>query len=972
SGDIRAQALLYQALLVKNLRSPEEQRDWSKTDELVEQIRQLNPDNPSGVAIEVDYLLKKGDPDAALSFLESQREKFGDDVVYWRALAEVSLVKSGPEEALKLLDQAEQKLGDSNDLRLQRISYLSQIGDEAAKQRIDQIASKVDELPEGERIPLLSAAAAAFNRARDFERSGEYYEKIAERDPANLTSLLMIFSMAREANDEEKMQDAVNRIKEMVGEENSYYLFCQASALVWEVVQGQAEPAALAQAGKLLDKAAEQRPNWGLLLSLRGEIDEREGNIDAAIAHYMRAVGLGDTSPQLLRRLVVLLINRNRGSEIDSLLAAVPNPREALGSRLYVLRNLLKGEVSDAMEVAREALAEDPDNAQLQLWFAMIANNSGFYEEAEGAYRKATQLGPEVADCWLGLFRFLVERERPDEARELLPNIEKHVAEKSRPLVLAQCRELVGNVAEAEKLYQQAEAAEPDNLLIKRELGSFYARSKNAEALNKILNEISDRGQLARNSGGLSPEDRPHVLWANRMLVTLAAQQGTAKAINDALALLERNADADGKLDLDDQSIKAGLLARLGDPGSRQIAINILRELVAADPARVADRFQLAKLLDRDERWAECKEEMLTLFTMQKDNPEVELTYADMLLRHNEHDNAESFVNKLEKTHPRDPLFLAIKARLLSKQGKTDEAIALLQSQIVRPLPPNQIPLLKGVAGQLIELARGNPDADAYYGTAEDLLREYVSEEPDEVLALAEFLGQRDQLDEAFALMQQALDRKLPIEPITRLAMTLLNDHHAQATEAQFAAAEKWLNQGLAAESSSVPLLLQLAQYHDLRGNYDAAVKVYRELKDGQQLDRIAKITVYNNLAFILAVKDKNGIEAEPLIDEAIKATGLPVPASELLDTRGMVKLAKGDLDGALADLQEACDAAPTGIKLFHLAWAQHEKRDDVAAAKTLEEAQKKGLNSLTISALERPKFDELRRILPTQAAAAP
>jgi tetratricopeptide (TPR) repeat protein len=970
SGDIRGQALLYQALLVRNLRSPEAQREWTKTDELVQQIRQQNPDNPSGLAIEVDYLLKKGQPDAAAALLEASRVKFGENIIFWRAQAEVSLAKSGPAEGLKVLDQAQQKIGDSNDLRLQRISYLSQIGDDASKQQIVEIASKVDELPEAERIPVLQAAAAAFNRLRDFPRSGKYYEEIAKRDPSDLTSLLMIFSVAREANEEAQMQDAVARIKEMVGEENSYYLFCQASALVWEVIQGKAKAEALLEAGKLLDKAAEQRPNWGLLLSLRGEIEEREGNIDAAIANYKRAVGLGDTSAQLLRRLVVLLINRNRGSEAKSLLANVPNPAESLGPRLSVVMKLLDGDVKDAMQLAGAALAEDPDNAQLQLWFAMIAANSGFDDEAEKAYRKATELGPESSDCWLGLFRFLVERDRREEARTLLPNIEKHVAEKARPLVLAQCREMIGDYAEAEKYYQQAAVDTPDNLLVKREIASFYARIKNGQALNKMLAELSDRGA---KSSGMSEEDRPHILWANRMLVTLTAQQGSSESLHEALALLERNADTEGKLEPDDQSIKAGLLARLGDAGSRQMAINILRELLLNDPARVSDRFQLAKLLDRDGRWAECKDEMLTLLSMQKDNAEVNLAYADMLLRHNEPENAVVLIAKLGETHPRDPLFLAIKARLLSKQGKAAEAIALLRGQIVRPLPPNQVPLLKGVAGQLIELARGTPDADTYYSSAEELLREYVIEVPDDLLVLADFLGRRLDLEGAFVVLRQAVERKIPIEPITRLAMTLLNDHHTKATDAQYADAEKWLNQGLAADSSSVALLLQLAQYHDLRGNYDAAIKVYRELKDGQELDKIAKITVFNNLAFILAVKDKNAKEAEPLIDQAIEATGLPAPVSELLDTRGMVKLAKGDLDGALADLQDACDSAPSGIKLFHLALAQHEKRDDVAAAKSFEEAQKMGLNSATISVLERPKFDELRKVLPqTQAAAAP
>lgn len=973
-NDIRAQALLYQAILVRNLRAPEAKRDWSKTDELVQQIRQQNPESPSGLAIEVDYLLKKGQPDAAISMLEANRAKFQDNVIFWRALAEVSALKGGPAEALKIIDEAVAKLSDSSDLRLQRISYLSQIGDDAAKQQIVDLLTKVDEFPEAERIPALQAAAGAFYRLRDYPRAQQFYEEVAKRDPADLTSLLMIFSVARDANDEAAMQNAIARIKEMVGEQNSYYLFCQASAMVWEVNQGKAKPETLAAAGKLLDRAAQQRPNWGLLLNLRGEIEEREGNSDAAIASFKRAVSLGDNSPQLLRRLVLLLVNRGRGPEVEPIVESLPNPRETLGPRLYTVYELLKGKVHDAMSVARQALADDPNDAQLQLWFALIAANSGFDDEAEKAYRRAAELAPDNADCWLGLFRFLVERDQRDEARTLLPNIEKFVIEKARPMVLAQCHELLGDNADAQRLYLEAVAAAPGNLATKRELASFYARMKNADALSAVLTELSQVGIDAKTKGGLSETDRQHVVWANRLLVSIVAQQNTLNALKEAIAMIDRNAGPDGKLEADDRSLKATLLQRTGDPELSKDALAILEGLLSEDPARGADRLLLAKLLDRGGRWDECKQHMLTLLSMQQATPEFNLTYAEMLIRHGEPDNAKGLMDKLEETHPRDPLFLSLKGHLLAKQGKTADAISLLRSQIVRPLPPQQVPLLKVVATQLAEMAKGNPEANVYYDAADELLREYVVEVPDDSLVLAEFLGFRGNLEEAFKVCGDCVARKMKIEPITRLAMNLLNANQTKATDAMYADAEKWLNQGLADadKSDDIPIMLQLAQYHDLRGNYDEAVRVYRELMAGQELDRLAKITVYNNLAFLLALRDKSSNEALPLIEDAIKVAGQDV--SELLDTRGVVKLSGGDIDGALIDLEKAVNSSnsPSSIKFFHLAWAQHAKHMDAEAAANFEKAQNLGLNSKTISALERPKFDELRKALPQTQAAAP
>ena len=57
-----------------------------------------------------------------------------------------------------------------------------------------------------------------------------------------------------------------------------------------------------------------------------------------------------------------------------------------------------------------------------------------------------------------------------------------------------------------------------------------------------------------------------------------------------------------------------------------------------------------------------------------------------------------------------------------------------------------------------------------------------------------------------------------------------------------------------------------------------------------------------NNLAFHLA-KPATAAEAGKLIDSAIEELG---PLPDLLDTRGLVRLAGGDKAGAVEDLREA------------------------------------------------------------------
>ena len=77
--------------------------------------------------------------------------------------------------------------------------------------------------------------------------------------------------------------------------------------------------------------------------------------------------------------------------------------------------------------------------------------------------------------------------------------------------------------------------------------------------------------------------------------------------------------------------------------------------------------------------------------------------------------------------------------------------------------------------------------------------------------------------------------------------------------------------------------------------------------------------TSYNNLAWLLALKDDQGKEALVDIDNAIKLVG---PLPDYLDTRGVIYLNLKKTQDAIKDLQSAVEADPSPPKLFHLAQA--------------------------------------------------
>ena len=94
-----------------------------------------------------------------------------------------------------------------------------------------------------------------------------------------------------------------------------------------------------------------------------------------------------------------------------------------------------------------------------------------------------------------------------------------------------------------------------------------------------------------------------------------------------------------------------------------------------------------------------------------------------------------------------------------------------------------------------------------------------------------------------------------------------------------------------------------------------------------------------NNLAYFLAIDEEDIGSALELANRAIELAG---PCPEYLDTRGVVFLAAGRFEEAVAELRRVVGNAPTGLRLYHLARACHAAGDEESALEAWEEAHHK------------------------------
>ena len=379
------------------------------------------------------------------------------------------------------------------------------------------MAAKVNDLPEAEQRAVLGSIGQAFYVLRDFDQAKVVYRELAKRSKDDLNIQLLLYSLMRNAQDEAGMQAAVDEIQRLAGENNSYTLYCKAARIVTEVQNKKRPLNALDDARALADKASAQRPNWGAAWRLRGEIDERLGNADKAIDAFLKAVDLGDTNPGMMRHLAQLLLQKQHPKRLRAIVDKLPNGPALLGPRITAVLDIIEGKVADAVPLAREAAKDDPDNYVTQLWLGDVYRTAGHFEEAEKAYKRAAELAPDVADCWISLARLYVTQDRRSDLQGVIEEIKTKVKPEYRELALATVQETAGNSKDSEADYLAALEKNPGDLRTLELVAAFYIRRNNLDKAKEYLNRLDEVGSRApADQRALS--SAPTARWPRSML----------------------------------------------------------------------------------------------------------------------------------------------------------------------------------------------------------------------------------------------------------------------------------------------------------------------------------------------------------------------------------------------------------------------------------------------------------------------
>jgi tetratricopeptide (TPR) repeat protein len=284
-----------------------------------------------------------------------------------------------------------------------------------------------------------------------------------------------------------------------------------------------------------------------------------------------------------------------------------------------------------------------------------------------------------------------------------------------------------------------------------------------------------------------------------------------------------------------------------------------------------------------------------------------------------------------------------LKARLLAARGRGAEAAALVQALVKAD------DSLVGRAAALLEELKQT-------AAAEELYRRFAADpkQPARALALAGFLARQHRTAEALDLCEKAW-QTCPPEQVGEASLVVLTT--GQGTGEQWQAVERRLELATREHPDSDALLFALANAQLYLERYKEAEVTFRKLAE-RIPDQGGPL---NNLAWLLVFQADRASEALQLVNKAIEIEGAK---PDYRDTRALAYLATGQTDLAIQDLVEAVAVAPAADKYLHLAraYATAGRRDE--ARKSLQEAEKAGLEPGSLPSLERNGYDALLALL--------
>ncbi len=950
-----------QMLIQQNLERPAADQHWSDANKVLDEIQKLDSN-----IVQVPILRAR--------ILALQKRTSEAEEVLKKALvknpkhsllrAELAKLSTDPKEIERMLQEWRKTSGDTVDQRLAQAQSTVRLHGANSGDELRKLSENSAHFSNQDRLRLWAGLVNAAMRGGDVPLARKLCEQIAQKEPNNIQIRYMMFDYATYAGDETGMEAALKEVERVAGQD-PFWLCGQAILLVMRTKDPKASGDSLDEALKKLAQARELRPSWSRLPAVMATIYDRQGDSDSALKEYLHALDMGERSPGAIRRTIQLLFLRQRYSQADRLLRDLEKqqvPFTPEMNRACAEAALQTGDFDRALEKARLVNAADSKDYLQHIWLGEVLNIVGRHAKAEGrskdaegllaeaekSLRRAVGLEPTKSDAYVALVRFLYGLDKKDEISKVIAEAQAKIPKKEQALGLAKCYEVMNKNESAQDQYELALAAAPNDPEIVRTVADFYCHSGNSKPAETLLLRMIDQ-KVASNDAD--------VAWARRELAKILARRGGYKNLEKAGDLIDKNLASAPSSALD-LRVKAGLDANAPQRSHRDDAIHILESMIQNQTATADDRFALAQLYLNSSMSGKAYGLLRSLTVANPKEGRYLATYIAALLADNQVSSATEQLDRLDKLYPNQFPAVSLRAEALVAGDKADKGLELLKDFVDKPgaQPADRSVRVFLVAQRLEGLSkrltkRGQTTlADLFLQEAESLYRSYVDQNSGTDWVMVAYYTRQVRVNEALDLLERTWDSESP-PVLSQVCQLFLRDGVAGAE--QLERVGRILQKATTRFQRPVSLLLAAADVSGRQRHYRDAEELYREVieKDG------ANIQAMNNLAVLLALQGVKLEDALRLINQAIDIAG---PLGPMLDSRATIYLAKGDLEKAQADIDNALADEESAVRLFHQAQIYDKAGRHNNATAAMKKAVKAGLTRQMLQPEEAESFKRL------------
>lgn len=894
-------------------REPDRQ-DWSKVDSLLEAVAATPDHDPIELSrLRIDVLATKQKIDEAIAASDALIAEHPEAPGPF-AQGIVLLVASGrADDAKARLTAAPDTLRDTADLleAEARLAATAPVGEAAGW--LTDLEARMGRV-EGPAADRCARQLIAIHVGRGNVAEAERIATtVLERNPDDLAVRQVVLDLAAERDAVDEVNAQVAEIVRSAGPTSAAGRLATAVARIVAIrANRQSRPnadttsaalrpeevAKLEEARGLLVQAGQERTSWSEVPLMLAAIAEIQGDPSGAIGQLRKAVELGETLPFARRRLAVLLAASGRLDEAAPVIASLGDAGGPVIDRIRAQLLAAAGRTEQALSIAAALTPEECRDAQQLNWYARLLSACGKHEEAEQVGRRATEAAPDDAGAWLTLVRIQSSAGAADRAAETVSLALEKLQGASREQFELAADDTIGDPAQTERVFREAVEKSPDDLVAARRLVDLLTRRGNtAEA----------REQLRRIIALESAKGTPTLAWARRALATSLAASPRYDDLQEAIGILARNVDQQGVQYVDDLTLSISLLIGRNSPASWRQAQTLFEALAKRRPLTVDERVSRARIQALVGNRTKARDDLMAIASSADSSTGVVGTLVELLIFDRDFAEAKGWLRRLQDAGPDLLATVRLEALLALAEGDRERAERLVQKLFAdQTFTKESAPRL--LAATQIAFELGFPEL------ADGILQTYAEQSPEGVAMLASSVGRQHRTTEAIEMLG-TVRKQLSVMVFLETLTTILRHAQTACDPAIDDTVAGWIASVRRENPGSIPILLQSTIAKESLGRVAEAEEDYRQLLATEGVNEVQAAIVSANLAWLLARPD-TADEAGEFAERALRELG---PLPDVLDTRALIRLAKGQTIRALEDMNDAI-VTPSPLKLLHMA----------------------------------------------------